>query len=282
MICNLSILRRIYIDVLVDLRLLIDLLAPSDISVLIGLNSLQTGKHLAVAVERILLAVDGLDHVSIQSTIVLCIVPLSRAIVVSGLVQVLRRDLVEPALSSVTSRTIIVVLPLSNSCIRIGGICGCKSIIPLEGHYASLIKSVLVAVDGLGLVLIAILSVNLLTVGVEVEPVVLLFLVQSLVKSGLNLLIQNMQLSPASYLSTVIGGTAVVHTVSPVSLVGDSLTALIDPTPQHLSLVIEGVLLAVDGLEGYAISVRGGVSLTIVLEVVPYVLGVVLVHILIL
>ena len=104
------------------------------------------------------------------------------------------------------------------------------------------------AIDSLGFILIAIFSFNFLSVGIKVEPVVLFFLIQGSIKSGFNLIINYMKLSPSGNLCAIISGTTVIHTVNPSFIVGNSLAALINPAPKHLALVIEGVLLAIDGL----------------------------------
>ena len=210
---------------------------------------------------------------------------MSSAVIVLRLMQLLGRNFIEPTLSSVTSGAVIVVLPISNSSLRIGRILSCELIVPLECHYAILIERILVTIDGLGNILAILSSICLysLTIGIEVEPIILLFLILSTVKSGLNLIINYMKLCPSGNLCTVISGTAVVYTIFPAFVVSYSVAVAVNPAPKHLALVIEGVLLAVDGLERDAVSIRSGISFTVVLEVVPYVLGVVLiVHIFIL
>ena len=85
----------------------------------------------------------------------------------------------------------------------------------------------------------------------------------------------NVDLLPTGLHGTIFPAAQVVNTAgSPVVFVGQSLTAVVNPTIQHLTVIIESISLAIDSTEsGSGCGIRSFVSFTTCLHIVVVVLS---------
>ena len=141
-------------DIAVVSKLLIDL-GGIHLAVLgRHLQEYQTVNHTAVVVERILFALDGLDHVGVNLAVAVRIVPVIVAVVVFILMQVITGNNLEPALGSACA---VLGSAEIHKAAGIGGnALGCGAVgsglrEPVGDHAAILVEAVFSAVDGLGL-----------------------------------------------------------------------------------------------------------------------------------
>ena len=231
-------------------------------------DELQAIDHTAIVSECVLLTLDGLELTCVQVAASVCIVPGILIIIVLVIVQVLSRNNLEPALAYAgTVLNAVEVSPLS-SVLSINAIRGCSTVAcsvivlrclvnidrPLSGHCAVLIKLVLLTIDGLALLSIAIRSLYLLTIGLEVEPTALILVIieyrGNIIISSC-LIVCDIHLQPASGHSTIVLAAEVVIAfleAVTICIINTLCVVLIYPTVQHLAFVIECILLAVYSL----------------------------------
>ena len=111
---------------------------------------------------------------------------------------------------------------------------------PILDHTAILIEVEGVAVD------ILLLVALLLSVVVEVEPEGIAAVAVA-ASHGVGV---DRQLNPAVLSGTIVPAAEVVVSINPGIVAGlDGVAVLVDPAIEHLAVLIEGILLAVDGLE---------------------------------
>ena len=105
---------------------------------------------------------------------------------------------------------------------------------------------------------------TLFTIGLEVEPVVVIVIL---------VLIVNAYFLPASLQSTIFPGTHVVFSGLPVRIIGSQGRIIVYPAIQHLTILIESIFLAIDGLESGGAAIFCFVCFTTILHVVVTVLS---------
>ena len=247
--------------------------------VAINLHQLQALLHTAIAVECILLVLDGLDLRSDQVAVAVCIVPVIIAILVLGLVQIVTRNDLEPGLA-VTCTILragevheglgVVSITLSTLIIRCG--------IPVSDHTAILIEAVLLAVNLLVQLAVAdaiavVGAVLLLTGALEIEPTDLVLIPEAVARLCIFcIIVGQSDLSPANGHSTVVLIAEVVLSLFPSGIAGLSLTiAVTNPAVKHSALAVESVGLAARKglLEDVLVGIALLQSLAVCLEIVP-------------
>ena len=199
----------------------------------------------------------------------ICVVPGILIIIVFVFIQKFGTDNLEPALAypSTIFNTIIVSPCLAVLSLLLSSRCACcrrcrwlliSIYRPLSYHCAVLVKCVLLTIDGLILGLISILRVNLLTIGLKVEPTALILIIS---KYWCNLFISiigcfiicDIHLQPANSHCAIVFTAKVVDTfleAITVCVVNALCIVFSYPAIQHTAFIVKCIFLAVYSLQG--------------------------------
>ena len=165
----------------------------------------------------------------------------------------------------------VVVTPVAN---RSSGRTRGQS--PLINHNTTTIEAVVFTIALPVFFTCSVLPASLLTVGFEVEPVIVIIIFTLLI-------IINGDLLPTGLHGTVFPGTAVIFSVFPTVIASCQFAILGYPAIQHLTIIIESIFLAINGFEFCASAVIASlVSFTALLHIVVMILSRIIIIILIL
>jgi len=259
----------------------------------VHLKCAETFQHCATLLtvirpEAIVFAFDLLDLTSYQ-TLFTAIVVVPTSILVLNTINrcealgiqlfegsiLVRANYLEPALNYLSTILWAVEVRPVRCGMQVAG--GILSRIPLIYHYTTGIEVIVftIVLPGSISILTAIVKLyTFLTVCFEVEPVIIvIFFVIGVVVYA--------DLLPASLHGTIFPGTEVVGSVCPTIFVVNHGTIFVNPTVQHDTILIECVLLSIDGLLAYFVT-AALVCFTIGLHVVVMILSRIILIILIL
>ena len=184
--------------------------------------------------------------------------------------QILTRNRIEPSAYPVS--VIFIVKELVHRSRRSGktghGICRQS---PLIIHSTVLVKGIFQSIDGLGSIL------HSLSIFREIEIVVHHRIVIFILFQIFPILFHIDQI-PSALSGAIILSAAVIHCVMPLRTGIAKLRVVIDPTPKHLSILIKGIFLAIDGLKRSTV-ITSHISPSVILEIVPYIYGRILIAI---